>query len=74
MANRPHPGEGYLDKGTRNRLYGEVEPAGFFSGSDLALPYLCKFKGTLTPEQMREDLTLALAADSRSYRQRIITW
>lgn len=58
----------------RDRLYRDVEPAGFFSDDDLDLPFLCKFKGTLTPEQMREDLTLTLAGDSRSYGRYRITW
>jgi hypothetical protein len=67
-------GQAYLNRGTRNSLYGEVEPLGFFSGLDLALPYLCRFKGTLTPDQMQEDLTLTLAGNSRFYRKHIITW
>ena len=52
----------------------EVEPEGFFTGADLDLPLLCKFKGTLTPERMREDLILTLAADRNPYRKHIITW
>ncbi len=51
-----------------------VEPRGFFSGEERALPYLCKFKGTLTSEQMREDLTLMLAEDDDFYRKHIIIW
>jgi hypothetical protein len=46
---------------------------GFLAGSDMDLSYLCKFKGTLTPEQMREDVMLALAEDDQPYRQHIIT-
>jgi hypothetical protein len=58
-------------------IYGlaqQVEPEGFFSGADLDLPFLCKFKGMLTPEQMREDLDLTPAADRKAYRRHIITW
>ncbi|MFC2023424.1 DUF2330 domain-containing protein, partial [Chloroflexota bacterium] len=57
-----------------HRLMGEeIQPPGF-SGAGMNLNYLCKFKGTLTPEQMREDLTLALAKDDEPYRKHIITW
>jgi hypothetical protein len=55
-------------------LIQEVEPEGFFAGTDLDLPLLCKFKGALTPKQMREDLTLTLAADRKPYRKHIIIW
>ena len=47
----------------RDELRSDVEPAGFFSRADLALPYLCKFKATLTPEQMRQDLVFTSADD-----------
>jgi hypothetical protein len=47
---------------------------GFFVGAKMELSYLGKFKGTLTPEQMRGDLVLALAEDDEPYRQHIITW
>ena len=47
----------------RDDLRSEVEPAGFFSRADLALPYLCRFKATLTPEQMRQDLIFTPADD-----------
>lgn len=51
-----------------------VEPEGFFFGTDLDLSFLCKFKGTLTPKQMREDLTLTLAADDKPYRKHLVIW
>jgi hypothetical protein len=35
---------------------------------------LCKFKGRLTPAQMREDLTFDPAPDDRPYRERMIVW
>ena len=41
---------------------------------DAALPYLSKFKGTLAPEQMAEDLVLAPAADNKAYRESVVTW
>jgi len=48
--------------------------AGFLAGAKTDLSYLRKFKGTLTAEQMREDLMLALAEDDDPYRKHIITW
>ncbi len=51
-----------------------VEPQGFFAGDEFALPYLCKFKGTLRPEQMRQDLVLSRAEDQEPYRKRIFVW
>jgi hypothetical protein len=41
---------------------------------DTLLPYLCKFKGTLTPAQMEQDLVLTPAEDDESYRKHIIKW
>jgi hypothetical protein len=38
------------------------------------LPYLCKFKGTLTPDQMRKDLDLEPAADDAPYREHRVVW
>jgi hypothetical protein len=35
---------------------------------------LCKFKGRLTPAQMREDLEFAAAPDNEAYRERRIVW
>lgn len=55
-------------------LLGAVEPAGFFTAENLLCSYLCKFRDTLTAEQMKEDITFAPAGDSAPYRERIITW
>ena len=41
---------------------------------ELSLNYLCKFKATLTPEQMREDLLFEDAPDDEPYRERIVRW
>jgi len=35
---------------------------------------LCKFKGRLTPEQMKQDLEFAPATDNEPYRERLIVW
>jgi len=39
-----------------------------------ALPYLSKFKGTLTPAEMESDLLLAPAEDDEPYRKHIVQW
>jgi hypothetical protein len=41
---------------------------------DAVLPYLCKFKGTLTPAQMEKDLVLAPAENDEPYRKHVIQW
>jgi hypothetical protein len=51
-----------------------AEPQGFFSGAERELTYLCKFKGTLAPDQMREDLILAPAENDRSYNRYDVIW
>lgn len=51
-----------------------LEPQEFFSHQEHTLSYLCKFKGTLTPGQMQEDLVLAPAKDDRSYNRYNIIW
>jgi len=38
------------------------------------LPYLCKFKGTLGPEQMKADLVLAPVANDEPIRERVLVW
>jgi hypothetical protein len=35
---------------------------------------LCKFKGRLTPEQMKQDLEFAPASDNEPYREQLIVW
>jgi hypothetical protein len=56
-----------------------AEPEGFFDLEDidfpyLDFPYLCKFRDTLTPEQMREDLVFTKATDDAPYREHIWRW
>jgi len=55
-------------------LLGAVEPAGFLTAENLLCSYLCKFRDTLTAEQMKEDITFAPASDTTPYRERIVTW
>jgi len=56
------------------KLARDVEPEGFFSETELTLPFLCKFKGTLTPEQMQKDLRFTVVEDDHAYRKWMITW
>lgn len=35
---------------------------------------LCKFKGRLTPEQMKQDLEFTPSPDNEPYRERLIVW
>jgi len=52
-----------------------VEPKDFFKDIDKErLKYLCKFKKTLTPEDMTTDLVFSPAPDNMPYRQHIIKW
>ena len=55
-------------------LMGNTDPPSFFSGADLDLPFLSKFKGTLTSDQMKTDLTLEKAADNQPYREHEFRW
>lgn len=41
---------------------------------ETSLVYLCKFKGKLTPEQMKQDLYFTPAADSAAYRKHVFRW
>jgi hypothetical protein len=58
----------------RDELLSDVEPERFFSQADLALPYLCGFTGTLSPGQMRADLSFTLAEDDDPYPKRVVVW
>jgi len=51
-----------------------VEPEGFFTGKNLDLPYLCKFKGTLKPADMTRDLDFAPAPSQADYRAHVLRW
>ena len=47
-------------------------PTGCFAYGPLS--YLCKFKGTLTPVQMAEDMVFGPAQDDEPYRKHITMW
>jgi hypothetical protein len=56
------------------RMAQQVASPGFFTDDELALPYLCKFKGKMTAEEMRQDLMFDRAADEEPYRRHIFVW
>ena len=56
------------------RLEFETTPKGFFDPMKMEFPYLCKFKDTLTPDQMREDIVFTKAQDDEPYREHIVRW
>jgi hypothetical protein len=51
-----------------------AEPRGFITEGDLATLFFCRFQGTLTPSQMREDLSFTIAPDDQVYREHRVTW
>jgi hypothetical protein len=55
-------------------LIDDVEPTGFFTAEQLSYPYLCKFRNTLTAEQMKEDIVFIPARDDTPYRERVVRW
>ncbi|MCC6697227.1 MAG: DUF2330 domain-containing protein [Candidatus Hydrogenedentes bacterium] len=57
-----------------NTKWEGLHPEGFFKPGDMDLPYLCKFKGTLTPAQMSQDIVFTPAVDKSDYREHIVKW
>jgi hypothetical protein len=45
-----------------------------FSGWEMDVKYLCRFRATLAPEAMRKDLVLEPAPNNRTYRERLVKW
>lgn len=56
------------------RLAEGTTPESFFAPHAFAAPYLCKFKSTLSPAQMVQDLTFVKASDNEPYRERLVMW
>ncbi len=52
----------------------DSEPRGFFDPKKLNFPYLCKFRDTLTPDKMTEDIVFDEAEDAAPYREHIFEW
>ena len=61
-------------RGLGKWIQSEVEPEGFFEDEDLLLPYFCRFRDTLTPAQMREDISFTPASNSKPYREHVWRW
>lgn len=57
-----------------NEVLEEVDPPGFFTGINLNLSYLSKFKDTLSPSQMKEDFVFTPATNQAVYRETIVEW
>jgi hypothetical protein len=51
-----------------------TDPRGFLSPAMLQLPFVTKFKGVLSPEQMKEDLQFTAAPDHEPVREHVIVW
>ena len=58
----------------KNTDRSSMDPKNFFTEEDFNLSYLCKFKATLTPEQMQEDIVFEQAPDNEPYREHIVEW
>jgi hypothetical protein len=56
----------------RQRDYFTLEPNDFFHDVKTELWQMCKFKGTLKPDQMKEDIVFKQAKDDKPYRE--IRW
>jgi hypothetical protein len=55
-------------------VFDAVQPQGFFAQDDLSYTYLCKFRDTLRPEQMQDDIVFTRAKDNTFYREFIFKW
>jgi hypothetical protein len=51
-----------------------IDPVDFFLDANTELHYLCRYKGTLSPREMREDLTFTPAGDNEPYRRWMLRW
>ena len=55
-----------------NKNNHSVTPDGFFEETKSDSWYMCKFRGTLTQQQMNEDIIFKQAKDDKPYRE--IRW
>lgn len=56
----------------KGESFSTVKPEGFFDSIESNSLNMCKFKGTLKPIQMKEDIVFKKAADDKPYRE--IKW
>ncbi len=61
-----------LETGSIIAGYLETDPPEFLTEREKELTYITKFKGVLTPQQMREDLVFSVASDDEPYRKHIV--
>jgi len=61
-----------LESGNNVAGYLETDPAEFFTDGEKALSYVTKFKGTLTPEQMSDDLEFSAASHDERCRKHVV--
>ena len=62
-----------LESGSNNiAQYLETDPQEFFGEVEKSLGYITKFKGKLTPEQMRQDLMFSVASDDKAFRKHVV--
>jgi hypothetical protein len=60
---------------TRSLLLLErTDPVGFFDNALLDFRYLSKFKGTLTPAEMAQDIEFIPAPNAPDFRERRFEW
>lgn len=65
---------GQINGNSLEVLSANVEPEGFFDPEAMDQFFLSKFKGSLTPEQMSEDLFFQEAEDAEPYREHSVEW
>jgi hypothetical protein len=65
---------GQINEGLFHCLTEDTDPEGFFDPNTMTYPHLCKFKATLTPNQMTQDLTFTPAPNNEPHREHLIKW
>lgn len=65
---------GKMREDTLKPLFYDIEPKGFFDPKIKRLPYLCKFKDRLTPEQMQQDIVFSESEKKNAYREHVTVW
>lgn len=51
-----------------------VIPGAFVGEDDFKLPFLTRFGGKLSPEEMRADLVFTAAPDNEAFRESVTVW
>lgn len=69
-----YAGDVDLSGGFKERLSYDLDPEDFFENEQFNHSYLTKYRGLLTPEQMKEDLVFTPTEDRIPFRERKIVW